>query len=403
MTSSKFLYRIFPALLSLSLLAGCGTPLFAKPTPTPTITPLPSSTPLPTATPTATPEPYYIPANVWSGNLQAPILIYHRFGNDDHENTSMWVNQSTFKKQLQELYDAGFSLVSLSSWLDGTFSVPEGRKPLILTIDDGWSADQIYINADGTPADYSGIGMLWQFAKDHPDFGFAVSINVIMGDKQYADLRIGDWNYVSESDAWKTKLSETIVWAIENGVEVFNHTYTHVDLSATDPAGIKYQVQKNDEAMRGFLALVNRTDLDEKLGNVIAAPQGILPSTQAGMDVLIKYKNPEGKPVAAILAAYNANEALLTPSVYSAGFDRWNLPRTTATEYSIDWVISMKDEIPSMGKCQLGPTQESAASDAAALQTLITTAVTSQTCPEGVYQVNGFIFIARDGSVSQKE
>jgi hypothetical protein len=97
-----------------------------------TITPSPvppTITPLPTATPTATPVPYYINAQVWSGNLQVPILIYHQFGNDDHDLTSMWVTQSVFKEQLQKLYDAGFSLISLTSWLDGTFSVPTAENP----------------------------------------------------------------------------------------------------------------------------------------------------------------------------------------------------------------------------------------------------------------------------------
>jgi hypothetical protein len=387
----------------VSFLAGCTSLPFMSPTatmtPAPTNTPAP--TPLPTITPTATPVPFFVTAQVWSGNLQVPVLIYHRFGNDDHAATSMYAPQSVFKEQLQKLYDAGFSLISLSSWLDGTFTVPAGRKPLILTIDDGWFADQIYLDEDGTPSQFSGIGMLWQFSKDHPDFGFHVSINVIMGDKKYGDIRIADWWIVSDGDAWKTKLANTIVWAIENGVEIYNHTYTHVDLSQTDPAGIKYQLQMNDLTVRNFLAMVNRSDLDPKLGNIVALPEGKMPSTQAGMNVLVNYKNPEGQPVKAVLAAYNADEALFTPSVFSDNFDRLNLPRTTATNYSIDWVIARKDEIPTMNSCQLGPTLETQAGDAAVLQELITAAVQAQTCPEGIYHANGFIFVARNGTVTQ--
>lgn len=389
------------SLLILLLLAGCSGGLFAAPTPTPTNTPVPTSTPLPTATPTATPLPYYVTATVISGDIQAPILLYHRWANDSRENDSTHVTYSTFKAQLQKLYDAGFSLVSLSSWLDGTFIVPAGRKPLVFTVDDGWFSDQLYINDDGTPSEYSGLGLLYQFSKDHPDFGFAASINVNMGDKDYGDLRAGDWFFVSAGDAWKTKLANTMVWAIENNIEIFNHTYTHADLSITDPQNIEYQLKMNDQTERNFLALVNRSDLDTKLGNVIALPFGNWPSTPSGMDVLKNYLNPEGKPVSAIEEAYNADEAVLTPSVFSANFDRMNLQRITATDYSINWVVSKKDEVPTVQKCQLGPTSEAQANDPSNLQALISSAVQNQTCPEGIYHANGLIFMAKNGIVTQ--
>jgi hypothetical protein len=356
---------------------------------------------LPTATPTATPLPYYVTATVISGDIQAPILLYHRWANDSRENDSTHVTYSTFKAQLQKLYDAGFSLVSLSSWLDGTFTVPAGRKPLVFTVDDGWFSDQLYINDDGTPSEYSGLGLLYQFSKDHPDFGFAASINVNMGDKDYGDLRAGDWFFVSAGDAWKTKLANTMVWAIENNIEIFNHTYTHADLSITDPQNIEYQLKMNDQTERNFLALVNRSDLDTKLGNVIALPFGNWPSTPSGMDVLKNYLNPEGKPVSAIEEAYNADEAVLTPSVFSANFDRMNLQRITATDYSINWVVSKKDEVPTVQKCQLGPTSEAQANDPSNLQALISSAVQNQTCPEGIYHANGLIFMAKNGIVTQ--
>lgn len=394
----RILLFIIGCLMIAALLTGCGTGLFTTPTPTATATPEPTITPLPTATPTATPVPYFISAQTWSGDIQVPILIYHRFGNDDHELTSMWVTQSVFKEQLQKLYDAGFSTISLSSWLDGTFSVPNGRKPIIITIDDGWSADQVFVNDDGTPADYSGIGILYQFVQDHPDFQFNVSINVIMGDKQFGDLRYDNWNYVGPN--WQKKLADTIAWSIDNGVEVFNHTYTHVDLSQTDAAGIKYQLSKNDEALRYFLELIKRDDLEPKLGNIIAAPQGIMPSTDASMRAMRNYIDPEGKAVQAVLGAYNSNEGMLTPSVFSSNYNRFNIPRVTATNYSIDWVISLKDQVPIATECKLGPTTPEAGADQSAVQNLISAAVQSGTCPEGVYHVQNRIFVATKNNVS---
>ena len=271
----------------------------------------------------------------------------------------------------------------------------------MITIDDGLYADQLYINEDGTPSPYSGIGILYQFAKDHPDFGFAVSVYVNMGDKYYGDLRAGDWFYVSEGNAWQTKLANTMVWAIENGVEMYNHTYTHIDMSLTDPQGIQYQLEKNDKTERDFLAMVNRSDLDAKLGNIIALPFGTWPASADGVSVVKNYLNPEGKPVSAILEAYNLDEAQFTPSIFSDKFNKFSIPRITATNAMVDLVISKKEQIPTAGTCKLGPLSKDQASDPGTIQTLISAAIQSQSCPEGVYQVSGLTFVVKNGTVNQ--
>jgi hypothetical protein len=392
--------KIAIILMLASLLASCSTPLFSTPTPTATATVLPTNTPLPTVTPTATPVPYFVSATVLSGNIQAPIILYHRF-RESHDNDSVWVKLSTFKEQLQKLYDAGYSLVSLPSWINGTFTVPAGRKPLVFTMDDGVFADQLYISDDGTPAENTAIGILWRFSKDHPDFGFSAAIFCDVGDKYYGDIAAGDWFYVSEGNAWKKKLGQAIAWALENGVEIYSHTYQHVDLSKTTTSDILLQLQMEDNSVRDFLYLAGRQDLNVKLGNMIALPFGIWPATDAGKNVLLQYKNPEGRPVTAIFEAYNATDARFTPSYFASDFDPMALPRTTATNYSIDWVITNKDSVPTAAECKLGPTDESANGDAAKIQALISAAIQSGACPEGVYNVGGLIFVAKDGTVSQ--
>jgi len=128
-------------------------------------------------------------------------------------------------------------------------------------------------------------------------------------------------------------------------------------------------------------------------------PFGNWPATPAGMNVLKNYVNPEGKPLSAIEEAYNADEAVMTPSVFSTDFDRMSLPRITATDYSIDWVVSHKDEIPTMASCKLGPTTQDAANDPSTLQALISAAVQSQACPDGVYHVGSLIFVSQNSSV----
>ncbi|MBP9040328.1 MAG: hypothetical protein KBF64_00995 [Anaerolineaceae bacterium] len=401
----KSTLNAFLSVVAVVFLSGCTVVESFQPTatetPSPTSTPTP---PPPTPTPTATKIPYYAEATVFSGDLQVPILIYHRFIPDfDGETTSMKMQYSEFKRELQTLYDAGFSLISLKSWIDGTFIVPEGRKPLIITMDDAWFADQIYINEDGTPSAYSAIGILWRFANEHPEFGFHAALFAIMGDKYYGDVFLPNYQrfIVSEGTAWKDKLGNTMVWALENGIEVGNHTFLHPRLSEIkNNADIQYQLSQNDLYARTFLERVGRSDLSEKMDNIIALPEGIWPATQSGRNVILNYINPEGKLVMAVMEAYNMDAVQFTPSYFSAGFNPYAIPRITASPFFVNYIVENKDLIPTALTCELGPMDEEKANDQSTLSDAIKNAIASGLCSEGVYHVNGFIFFIKDGNLT---
>jgi hypothetical protein len=385
--------------LLVGLLSGCSVIQSFSPTQTPTVTMTATAIPptsTPTVTPTVTPIPFFLNASVLSGDINAPILLYHRFIPDtEDKSTATKTRFSDFKKQLQVLYDNGFSLISLKDWLDGSFVVPEGKRPLIITLDDLWFADQLYINDDGTPSIDSGLGILWDFSKSHPDFGFSASVFSNMGDKFYADKQVGERFILGDGDAWKDKLANTIAWAIENGVDPYNHLYTHPQLSLTMPQEIQYQLSENDRVTRYFLSRIGRDDLIPLLGNIIALPFGEWPSTPSGINVLKNYKTPERVPVAAIMEAYNLDSAELTPSVFSANFDRYRLPRITASDYMIQFVIGHIEEIPISTPCKLGPLEESNSKDLETIIILIDQAISSGTCQPGIYHVSGSIFDGR--------
>jgi hypothetical protein len=346
-----------------------------------------------------------VDAIVWMGEISAPILIYHYFGRDNEEDIpTTWTRFKDFENHLQQLYDNGFSLVPLSSWIDGTFKVPEGRKPLVITIDDFWRSDQIYIDDEGTPSPYSGIGILWRFSQEHPDFGFAASGFSNMGDKFFSDTLLpAEQRYIrvsaDNSPIWRDKLSAAMVWSLENGVTPYNHLFTHPKLDITMPQDIQYQLAENDRVTRFYLTRVGREDLIPILGNIIALPFGIWPATPSGVQVLKNYKNPEGLPVTAIMEAYNLDAAKLTPSVFSEDFDRFKINRITASDSMIQFIIDHKEEIPSARMCQVGPIEEEMAADLQSLRDAISTTIKAGGCPEGVYNVNGVIFNARGGTV----
>ena len=331
MKKGNILY-LLTALLFVFSLTGCSVVSAFSPTQTPTNTPLPTLTPTPTVTPTPTEVPFFLNATVMSGNLQVPILLYHRFVPDYANTDATQMRLSDFKTEIQTLYDNGFYLISLKDWLDGTFAVPVGKKPLIITLDDLWFADQLYINPDGTPSQNSGLGVLWQFSQDHLDFGFAAAGFSNMGDKYYGDKQVGDIFQLGEGDAWKTKLGETIAWAIEHGIEPYNHLYKHPLLSLmTSTTDIEWQIEMNDADTRYFLSKVGRDDLIPKLGNIIALPFGEWPATESGVQVIKKYKDPEGEPLQGIMEAYNMGEQELTASIFSEKFDAYKIARLTAS------------------------------------------------------------------------
>lgn len=397
--------------LFLVQLAGCTYVQSFSPSPTPTATLPPTSTPTltptPTNTPTPTEPPFYVNATYFSGELQVPILIYHQFFPDAYGPTDATRMQlSEFQNELQTFYEEGFSLISLKSWIDGTFVVPAGRKPLVLTIDDGWYGDQLFIEDDGTPSVITGIGLLWKFSQEHPDFGFHVAVFAVMGDHYYSDKQVGDRFLISDgqdwySSIWRKKLGNTIVWALEHGVEVYNHTLLHPNLGTISNSEIQRQLWENDWVVRDLLDEVGRNDLVPQLDNAIALPEGKWPSTQSGMRVLLNYKNPEKKPVMAIMEAYNLDGAQLTPSFYSQNFNPLAIPRITASPYMTSYIVENKELVPTALECQLGPLQVEQAQDPDVLQGLIQAAVSSGACQEGVYHVEGLLFVAKNGIVQQ--
>jgi hypothetical protein len=400
MKKGNYLFLLINILVVISM-TGCSVVSAFSPTETPTNTPQPTLTPTPTVTPTPTEIPFYLNATVYSGNLQVPIILYHRFVPDYATTDATKMRLSDFSEQIQTLYDNGFYLVSLKDWLEGTFVVPVGKKPLIITLDDLWFADQLYINPDGTPSLNSGLGLLWHFSQEHPDFGYSAAVFSNMGDKYYGDKQVGDMFQLGEGDAWKTKLGETIAWAVDHGIEPYNHLYVHPMLSKmTSNADIKWQIEMNDHITRLYLSLVGREDLFPKLGNIIALPFGEWPATESGINVLKNYNTPEGKPLEAIMEAYNLGNQELTPSIFSDGFDPFNIARLTASTYMIQWVIEQKESIPTAMNCQLGPLTESQSGNLEVVQAAIQSAISSQACPEGVYNVNGSVFVAKAGVVT---
>ena len=393
-------------------LVGCQEPvnLPSLTTPLPSLAPEaepmaeanPEPTLLPTANPTPTllPEPVQLTATVWEDLPQVPILMYHRF----NPNPGVYVNNYTtnladFDWHLCALYDAGFSLVALGDWLQGNIQLQDGRRPLIITFDDLFYADQISLDEAGNPAPYSGVGRLWAFSQEHPDFNFTVALFYNLGDKGYANHYANGVFTVQEG--WRGARAEAIAWGIEHGAIPLNHFYDHPFLNKLAPAEIRWQLEENERALREALSSVGRQDLAKYLPNILALPYVVWPATEEGKQVLFDYLSPEGAPVAAIVEGDSAASAKLFQAPFAEGFNRWHVPRIAASSEAIAVILEMADQIPAASHCDLGEFLANPHVLPNTISAAITARVTSGTCPYGYYVVDQWAFYVHEDGIIQ--
>jgi len=349
--------------------------------------PVPTGASTPTRTATPTPVPYYLEATVWTSEPRVPILIYHRFLPDHYEySTKVKTRLGDFRAHLESLYTSGYTLISLSDWLAGNLHVPEGRRPLILTIDDLFFADQISLTDEGDASLESGLGVLWHFYLEHPDFGFHVALFPNLGDKLYP--------------GGESELAQVIAWCIEHDAIPYNHFYMHPRLDLTEPRWIPVEAERNDVYLRELLSMVEREDLISYLGNIIAIPYGIWPSSKAGRDALLSYVSPEGVSLQAVLEADYAVRAKYLLPPFSPDFDPWHVPRIVGTQQAIDLLVEQRESFPIAYKCQIGPMDVDRLDDLEALKEQIIATGLKGDCPNGIYVVRGLIYRVMDAEIS---
>jgi len=413
----RFVHRCVIFIVLLSILAGCQSISTARknqyqPTLTvskiqsrtttpikPVITQLPTT--LPTAIPTAVssyPQDY-IDATVWVQDPQVPVLQYHRFlPNTYKESYPTKTLLRDFETELQTLYDNGFVLVSLQDWIGGNLQVLAGRRPIIITLDDAFFADQIYLENNGQPSSNSGLGALWEFSQQHPDFGFAASLFANMGDKVYGNIKVGNW--YENGPGWENSLAKVIAWCIQHNAMPYNHMYTHPRLDLTRTDQIEWELEKNDQSIRSLLLRINELNLVIGVDNMVALPYGEWPPSKVGKQVILSYKNPEGRPLDAVLESGYYYNAKYLPAPYSLTFNPWHIPRIAAHIPAINYLVSQINQFPTASTCRLGPVQSAQMGDNLYLMKQISNAIRENGCPEGVYSFSGKLFRASKNQIT---
>jgi hypothetical protein len=338
-----------------------------------------------------------VDAIVWESDPVIPILNYHRFTPNLWDETSGMVRYiGDLKNDLQVFYDSGYALISLDNLLSGNIRVPAGRRPLILTIDDAYFANQFALDERGQVSELSAVGAIYNFSQEHPDFGFEIAMFANFGDKHYGNLFTGTWWY--EAENWQQALAQTIIWGIEHNVYPYNHTYRHPHLDQLTDAQIQPQLALNDQRLREYLTLAGHPEYASLLSNYIALPYGSFPATDKGNTLLTSYLDPEGDPVRAVFGAgYEYAPAFASPP-FSDEFDPMHLPRMAAIPSIIKLIAETASTFPSALSCTL--TLPAASPDVQSIMAAIQQKITSGLCPEGVYMLEDGVFIAREGAVS---
>lgn len=352
-------------------------------TPTPEIMPTFTNPPSPTKTITAT---------VWTHDPLVPALVYHQFKPDDSggKSTNLKMFLSDFRGQLETLYENGFCLVSLEDWLKGDMQVAGGCRPLILTMDDLYFNNQIRLTDEGYPSTETGIGVLWQFYREHTDFGFSIALFANLGDKLYAN---------PNDPGWKDELARTIVWGIDNGAIPYNHFYNHPHLDRLTAEDITWEAMKNDEYLRELILKAGREDLIPRLGNIFALTYGVWPRIKDGINPIPNYVTPEGIPVLGIMEVSKISLAKFILPIYHPDFNSHQLPRIVADRESIDILMADVENFPQALSCTFDSVPVTLAEDEEYLKDQIGAAVASGSCPEGVYVLSGILFRAENSNV----
>ena len=158
------------------------------------------------------------------GNV--PIMMYHGIhdivdnkytgGNVDIDGYQR--TKEAFIKDLEFYYNSGYRMIRLEDYVNGIIDVEAGYSPIVLTFDDG-----LVNNLRVTGLDENGdiiidpncaIGVLEQFKQKYPDFNVTATF------------------FINGGLFNQSKYNEKILnWLIDNGYDIGNHTYSHVDFT----------------------------------------------------------------------------------------------------------------------------------------------------------------------------
>ena len=231
------------------------------------------------------------------------ILEYHLIGYPE----GRWRRTpENFRKDLEMLYENGYYPIPLQDLITGNIKVPAGKSPFVITFDDS-SAGQFRYLKKGERLEIdpqSGVGIMEQFKKEHPDFPLTATFYVLPGTGK------------SRLFAQEEYIQEKLNFLAQNGYEIGNHTYCHENLGKVDDTTVQKQLALAVKEIQKYLPGYQVRSF--------ALPFGVHPQNR----ILARQGEYQG-------FKYRHNSVMLVgsgaaPSPYSAEFDPFKMERIQA-------------------------------------------------------------------------
>lgn len=162
---------------------------------------------------------------------RVPVFMYHNIVSEDSPRDPsvdpyMYRTRDELWNDMLWLYQHDFYLVGLNGLISGNMDVPLGKHPVVFTFDDASSLHFSVIEGanGGLVIDPDcAVGIMERFYAEYPKFGRGAHFGLVPANKF-------SWPQHEQDDLFETK----ILWLIDNGYEVGNHTLSHPDLTKID-------------------------------------------------------------------------------------------------------------------------------------------------------------------------
>ena len=167
------------------------------------------------------------------------ILMYHGLVSSkphvDYQRTA-----DDFKRDLKNLYEAGYRLISLNDIIDNDIKVPAGLSPVVFVFDDGLSSAFSLEDVNGilVPKEGCAVDIMQKFAAEFPDFGNTATFAIIGTDEPFKGAGT---------------VQERLKYLIDNGYDIANHTYSHAALNRLDSYALQQEIGKQHNNLKEIL------------------------------------------------------------------------------------------------------------------------------------------------------
>jgi len=254
------------------------------------------------------PDPEDFPSGI-------PVLCYHHVSNPP---VQYGVSTYRLSNDLQALYENGFFLITPRDIENGLMHVPAGKRPVMLTFDDGWEDNFRLLPGTELPDPASALGIVQGFLEDHPDFGGGVTFFV-------------SWDKVPFGRDSMEKFHSLL----DMGHELGNHSLNHTSFHRLPAEGWKNQVNGALNRFRPLLGL--------RTGEVraFAYPGGSVPRT-GEVQTAMSRMTWNGRPSAT--TAYIVDGMMTNFSrVYGDEFGLYAIGRIDMSLYSVAQLLQWRN------------------------------------------------------------